>query len=87
LRSGTLTLTVAATTVAVFAVPAAALAAGTGALAYTAYSAHGGRSPVAGAGGKARTLTPPSLAASNAAWSPDGRRIAFSAASGLSANS
>jgi TolB protein len=33
-----------------------------------------------------RTLTPPSLAASNAAWSPDGRRIAFSAASGLSAN-
>jgi hypothetical protein len=42
LRSGPLTLTVAATTVAVFAVPAAALAAGTGALAYTAYSAHGG---------------------------------------------
>jgi TolB protein len=78
-----LTLAVAATTVAVLAAPAGAPAASAEMLAYTRYSANGGAIALGGLG---RTLTPPSLAASDAAWSPDGRHIAFSASSGPTAN-
>jgi TolB protein len=82
-----LTLAVAATTLAVFAAPAAVPAASTEVLAYTRYSTNGGAITLGGVGGaKGRTLTPRSLAASDAAWSPDGRHIAFSASSGPMAN-
>jgi TolB protein len=78
-----LTLAVATTTLAVLAAPAGAPAASAEVLAYTRYSANGGAIALGGVG---RTLTPPSLAASDAAWSPDGRHIAFSASSGPTAN-
>jgi TolB protein len=78
-----LTLAVAATTLAVLVAPAGAPAASAEVLAYTKYSANGGAIALGGVG---RTLTPPSLAASDAAWSPDGRHIAFSASSGPAAN-
>jgi TolB protein len=82
-RARLLTLAVAATTLAALAAPAGAPAASADVLAYTRYSTHGGAIALGGVG---RTLTPPSLAASDAAWSPDGRHIAFSASSGPTAN-
>ena len=86
-RAGSFGLVVATTTFGALAAAASAPAAGTGALAYTAYSGKGGAIGVTGTGGaRARTLTPSSLASSDAAWSPDGRSIAFSASSGPTAN-
>jgi Tol biopolymer transport system component len=83
---GTLMLTAVAA-VAPLAAPAGAPAAHADAVAYTAYSRTGGTIAVTSPGGaKTRTLTPSSLASSDAAWSPDGRRIAFSATSGPMAN-
>jgi hypothetical protein len=74
------TTAVAAATLAALGGCPSAPAAGTGALAYTRFSATGGAIAVTAPGSaEARLLIPSSLASADPAWSPDGRHIAFTA--------